>query len=300
MDFYFVEKDDGVLHLLQNDEIEEYYKGWGSVTYENKRFRGQLAYLVFDYPDLTKQVQTAKLNHESLISIARNYHEYVCPDEDCFSYESRIPFMRIRAALYGGMSISGIRIVGHHAYSLVDMDNSLNPSIGGILEVFFPRMNQTVSVPISFEFSRIFYHGSIQGSDLFFTLAAEYHDVIYKSANLKRTIQLQYSYPTGIVRPTISAGFISMKNYSGEFRRITDLETENTIYPIDDSFLYLKHLAAGGRVSLGTKFYMKGGMMPFVNFTYDYIGSKLLEENLVQSKSKTRFHFLNLQVGIFL
>lgn len=115
-EIYFAEKD-GLLTPMNNDlrstvdaEGEQYME-------HSNQYKGVLKYDFRDCPEIIRQVNRTEFNKKSLINIAKEYHEFVCKDQDCIVYEKE--FSEKRKLKYGleiGNTVTKINYSSRIAY----------------------------------------------------------------------------------------------------------------------------------------------------------------------------------------
>ena len=106
VDRYFVDKEGVDLMELTNEKVARVTKdGRKGATDSNNHIR-LLKAAFADCMDVQPQIDRAELDHESLISITRNYHDLVCDGEKCIVYQKKIDRGVIRYAPVVGVNIS--------------------------------------------------------------------------------------------------------------------------------------------------------------------------------------------------
>lgn len=84
--YYFIEKDSGKIAFLENKEILFNNKYGDAKSYNNQGYKGVLRYLYKDDEKISKHIDKAKFNSESLIKLSEKYHHDMCPDKECIVY----------------------------------------------------------------------------------------------------------------------------------------------------------------------------------------------------------------------
>lgn len=113
-DRYFLEKE-GELIELKNTEhlIERYQKDkseiGGTFVHEKKEYLGLLTYH-FQKAEMEEQIQNTKLEHKSLIRLAKNYHNKVCNTAECIIYEKRTKKVKIKFGPVFGLNHNSINM----------------------------------------------------------------------------------------------------------------------------------------------------------------------------------------------
>lgn len=91
---YYLKLDDGNLYELKNTKEIVQKKTTTSATasyeIEKKEYRGILMYYLKDCPSLRSNIEYTDLSGNSLIKIAKEYHEKTCePGEECIIFENK-------------------------------------------------------------------------------------------------------------------------------------------------------------------------------------------------------------------
>lgn len=96
---YYIEKPPS--GLVELTEKESTYDG----TYiKPSQYRGKLSALMFDCDSISEEIQNTRLSHQSLITLAKNYHRMVCTEEECVIYEKKNIRAIARIGIVAGMS----------------------------------------------------------------------------------------------------------------------------------------------------------------------------------------------------
>lgn len=85
-EYYFVDKGDGILDLLKN---EKYTNTRDGIMYEKyTREFEKVLNKTFEKSDTIKaRVKKLEIERESLISISKDYHKEVCPNNECIVFQ---------------------------------------------------------------------------------------------------------------------------------------------------------------------------------------------------------------------
>jgi hypothetical protein len=274
-EYFLLESAAGELHFLTNEEVDRYFEDKGRYKISSNKYIGQLRYIFSDYPELQRKIDRSKLSHTSLITIANEYHQYICPDEECIIYSRNLPAVSLQLALFSGLNVTGMSFSGYPFFANLGSINSNSPSVGGLLKISLPRVHEKFTIPISFEYGRSYYHKYTENSFSSNYLGNEYHDVHISSNHLKLCTGLSYTYPTGKVRPSLSAGFLFVREFSGEIRRVSDFERGSIIYSQPDEIFPMPIASYGIRLSAGLDFHPWIIFKPFLNLNYDYLTSEM-------------------------
>lgn len=184
-DHYYIEKKDAPLSEIPYEEGVK-YKDDKHFAYQSTRHMGFLKFYMQDVPEFEKRIQSIKKpEHRNLVKLAEDYHHVVCKDEECIVYEKKMPLI--------GLSFE--TVMGMLKYNEHD---KLFAEPGLLVYIWAPRSNEK----------------------LYFKTGLSYHRLFNdKEGNIfKIPLQLQYLYPSGIIRPKISIGMnlytVNLKMYT--------------------------------------------------------------------------------------
>jgi len=170
-DHYFLEKDNsGIVEIPYSEGIKhmdgkDYY-------YETKKHTLLLNHYMYETPELQKRIALmGKPEHKNLIKLAEDYHNIVCKDYSCITYEKQTP-IKIDFEVAGG--------------PVAYQDNN-SFQAGILMHLWMPRTSEN-----------IYFRTGILSSILDF-------DSI-QSRVYKIPIHLEYNYPKGRFRPIFAYG----------------------------------------------------------------------------------------------
>ncbi len=114
---FLLEKEGEYFQELKNTQNIIRVEGSDRIK-ESKEYLGFLNYAFRDYPEIQPKLNNLELSQNSLVRITRNYHDYVCTeDEPCVVYQKKIKPPVISYGIY-----SGIRF--YRFQFLIDMGSS--------------------------------------------------------------------------------------------------------------------------------------------------------------------------------
>ena len=105
---------------------------------QDLRYRGVIRYIFQEHESIAQQTDNLKFNHQSMIDIARQYHDLTCPiGEECIIFETKEDK---NINIYQFSVYSG-------TFTIFERGNSLRlaPVIGGRLNIFSPRYDNNLS-----------------------------------------------------------------------------------------------------------------------------------------------------------
>lgn len=101
---YFIETEgSGFVELTEPNRIFESDTG----TYQlPPLYPGKLVASLNEYEGINSRVAEVKLTHNSLIDLAKDYHDYVCDSVECIIFETKIKPLIFQFGLYGGLVLN--------------------------------------------------------------------------------------------------------------------------------------------------------------------------------------------------
>lgn len=134
---YYIENDSlGMQALPYMEEIRRYEgkgieKSYGYL-YESTKHNGILKLFMQDAPDVAKDIdRMTKPNHESLIKVAKKYHNIVCDGEACIIYKQS-KTLKIGVEAFAGT-------ISYNRKRSESIDNTFLPQIGVMGTIWLPR-----------------------------------------------------------------------------------------------------------------------------------------------------------------
>jgi hypothetical protein len=223
---YFIEKDDGILYQLKNEEKEivvddaHYFR-------ESKEYVGVLKYMFVNSPSISKKIENVNLNHKSLINIAKDYHKEVCDNEECIIYEKKIPNTIKSFGFLMGLGFTSFKITRNSVDSMFLGDYKskfiLYPTVGFYYRTGLPMVNEH----LSFQYEGTFSYKKSELSSLYieplynlhYTNRIEWSQFDFCNAGI-----LKYEYNKGKIRPVLQLG--GYFDYSLVSKYIRDLDVD--------------------------------------------------------------------------
>lgn len=130
---YFLEKDSsGLIRIPYEEDIR--YINNTKTFYQSKKHVGILTYYMKEAPELKSRIDLIKEpEHQNLIKLAVDYHNSVCPDQECTIYKRRIQLPNLSIEFFTGYR--GSKDYNMPAYEF-----------GGHIYIGSPRINQNMFI----------------------------------------------------------------------------------------------------------------------------------------------------------
>ncbi|RJE70350.1 hypothetical protein [Reichenbachiella sp. MSK19-1] len=235
-DHYFFDNGDGVLMELKNDKKELYKDG---VTYrqESKEYIGLLKYSFKDSPALASQMDDLKLNHQSLIKVASEYHEQVCLTEECIVFEKKRKKEGPKFGLIVGYNTVSARSKSEYVRFLdgVNFETYTYPRFGLYLKQKLSFINENIFVQYAGTYSQTKF---VSTDSVIHVTTRVYGLTLEQSSRFNNSLTFRYEFPQGIIRPTFQFG--GMFNYFVETHNVRgpesfwDLSIGQEVYEIEE------------------------------------------------------------------
>jgi len=179
-DRYFLEKEEvGLIEIPYKESVKK--QDGKHYLYTTKKHIGILNYYMKDAPRLKARIDKfGKPNHDNLITLAKNYHNMVCEDENetCIVFEDKIPKVVL---------IPELRVGLFHLNNSNDFIDENVIQYGIVLHIKMPR-----------RYNKLYAETGV--------LFAQVNSSIGKESLFKLPFHLGYQYPKGKIRPKLSYG----------------------------------------------------------------------------------------------
>lgn len=285
---YFIETE--TKEIIEISEPKELIQNDGGLYVKPSLYKGKLKYILPE-PAIYSKIEKVKLDHSSLIDLAKDYHNLVCDTEECIVYEKKEKPISVKVGLSAGISYNSFSF-GPEFYT----NFSMGKVIGLRLDVHKFRSDHS-SVQVGFIFNKFSNYSTndaispsrslstrvtYEGTDYYrapYYLPLEDFDV--NALALKIPITYNYTFSLGSkIRPYIGGGFASMV-YLNQNK---DLMV-SFIWREYGKSIPSVHLGAIGVI--GTKYMLKNGHSLFIEMTYEHTAnwnvnnySRLLNKNI--------------------
>ena len=294
---YLIEKEGEVFAELTNDEKIVYIDNIQYLKSSNKHI-GLLRATFSDCNDIYPEISHVKLEHESLIELTKNYHEFVCEDgAECIVYEKKIPAVRVKVAPVIGLNISNIKFRNSNTvYSDMDFDMSLNWAVGLNINVTLPRSNEK----ISFIYGALIENNHYYSNNVSTTNAADYYNEVNTHFfSFKNAFSLNYTYPKGKIRPIANIGGLLYLIFDQETERISEVAGRSVV----DTYIYndinYNAINGGFTIGAGLNYYLQNSKTLFFLLAYDFITGFKLEDAEEQQKEAYNITTISLKAGVY-
>ena len=271
-EYYYIEKD-GHFHELKIDEIEVDVRG-STRTMPIHSYVGVLQAALGVW-EMREDIEKAKLEHWSLIDIARDYHNYTCTDgSECIIYVKRKPLMALKVGPVVGVNLATLKMTrnwymigletGKLAKDHYKFDPLTNFTLGVNLNLSMPRTSEKLSMQMQALYAKYhFFHTYKRGST-----STELH---INSNALQMGLNFKYEYPRGKLRPTLAAGGAMMLLPDASFKKHTEYSYGRPSIEEKD----FKTTYVGFEVIPGVHYYLANEWIIFVQAQYlQYFNNK--------------------------
>lgn len=228
-DHYFLEKDSsGLVEIPYEESIQSVDNK--TYLYESKKHIGLLKYYMQDVPSFQSSIEKmGKPDHRSLVKIAENYHNKVCKDASCIIYEKKAPVLKISFEIAGGVCsgldydtrkpinkkyFQGETSAGVYSgfeYSTIGVVNNSYFQTGIITHLCLFRSNENFYLRTGILYSSVEAYNRLERQYTYEDTKLEYTEITkssdpFRMSLYKIPIQLEYVYPSGIIRPRLVYG----------------------------------------------------------------------------------------------
>jgi len=289
--YYFIEKSDGQLFELTNEE-KKYGEDGSEYTRQSNRYIGLLKYTFADCPQIFPLINKARLEDKSLIEITKKYHDYVCDDQMCIIYEKQLPVIKVTFGSFVSMNSSFLKFNNSPNYDAINFKVASYPTIGLLLNTSLPRANEKLSFHISGEFGKSYFYGTNINP-----LNTAFEEVHLHASILKVKGGFKYTYPKGKIRPTLKLGGNLLWLLNRDGRRIKDMHYNTTIIITEYRDVPVADAAFGFNADFGIDYHLSSSLVAFFNLGYESsVGSSSFFES---NSNSTIINTINLHAGIY-
>jgi len=299
---YFIEKSNGQLFELIQKQDRAFIDG-KLYQIDDKGYVGLLRYAFGDCPKIFPLLDNITLDNKSLIEATKKYHEYVCTDRKCIVYEKQMPAIKVGFGSYLSMNGSSLSFSNSRdvTYAGMEANMAFYPSIGFLLNVILPRMNEKLTFQVAAEIGKSYFYGS--GSVPFYVSSEELELHLTTATT---SLGLKYTYPKGKIRPTFAFRGNAVWILSKDDKRTVNFD--NGVDPtITDLTSFMKpNILYGYTVKAGVDYHINSTLIPFLSLGYDNsTGSKMYALGPPNSplsytaRSKAVMGTISLNAGIY-
>lgn len=213
IDRYYIESEDGLITELTNEFVKFQVDGVEYGRYTNL-FVGQMKASFGDCPEIQPKLEKATFSHKSLIKLTSQYHDYVCDDEICLIYEKPIPVVQASGGPYAGIVMTTLDFpeykgdfdadASYKWYHYYTFSKQTDYMFGLRFRFSMPRKNEKLALIVLTEFIRSEYYSYAEDQTNPGLLTQMEANAYLSTLNLMTG--LQYTYPKGRIRPTLSIG----------------------------------------------------------------------------------------------
>lgn len=270
---YLISDKKGDIYELENIKREVIINNTTHFK-DSKKYIGILKYAFSESPSISKRVEKIRLNHESLIDIAYDYHNEVCSDGECKVYKRILPKKEKKYGIIVGLNGISISEVDKGLEELdylegKQFDFKVYPSIGMFYKLNLPSLNE-----------RLYFQYEITYSRVDLTISESYLDKMYNRTHqtnvdytynaINNSVLCKYEFPKKKFKPTFQiGGFIDYffgAEYNGSYEVKLSSGTIFNSYQTDES--PFENYDLGILCGIGLKTEYKEGKELFFDFRY--------------------------------
>ena len=280
-DYYYVEKDEQFLELKIDEKEVDVEVARGIVFKESKKINSYVGILkaTLNVWEMNHKIDNARLEHASLIDIAKDYHQHVCTDgSECIVYEKRKPLIALRFTPVVGVDFSTYKMLKFNESDneMHNFDPSTNLSIGVNLNFSMPRLNEKLFLQMQAMYTKYYFFETQK-------TASSRTDIHFRSNVLQMGLAAKYEYPKGKIRPTLAAGASFIYMPDGENEEIKEYYHQDQVRSITKKTELPTKLMYGFEVVPGIHYYIAKERIIFMQLQYLRCYNQNLTANTIQS-----------------
>jgi len=255
---YYIEKDGRLLELKMDEKEVEVNGKIQIVTV--KSYVGILR-ATLNVWEMNDDFEKAKLEHSSLINIAKDYHRYACTDgSECIIYERKKPLMALRIGPTVGVDISKLKYMDRDVKKY-HLDPSTNFSVGVNLNFSIPQFNEKLFFQMQVMYTKYYFFDT-------FETPQKATDVHIRSHVLQTGLAIKYEYPKGKWRPVFAAGGATIIMPDATIEELTDNLSSQGIRPSVEKKDFSTKFMYGFEIIPGVHYYLSSKRIIFVQMQY--------------------------------
>lgn len=260
---YYVQKEGEKILELHNTKKDENVSNF-VISMEQKEYIHELVLLLKDYPELYSQIEGSIYNDESLVKIAKSFHNLICKNEKCIVYERP---KRKKIITYGFISdfyssrLNLTKIIDINYLSFNQM-KTMNTLAGGLFlnvsnfDLFSPRFSTLIEA----EYLHPYFQNVIG-------------DTLVAFNQLRTSFQLKYSIPIKKFFPKASIGLIYNLRGKNEFENrilLVKMDEYTSGYYNLAYYLNTNHHQFGFTSMIGTDYFLTEKLSCSLSLKYEY------------------------------
>jgi hypothetical protein len=262
---YYVEKNTIFIELKNTQRTK--VNNEGSFVGDSYEYVGTLNYLFSDCEGFNYDLMKVGINERSLINVFDFY--YKCIGSAYTTYKEEKEWLKTKFDIEGGLvnsklEFSYLKSLG--VTSTMYSELSLNPSFGSTLLIHSPRVNERVAFQLKLLFIPSKYN--IYFSEDFGNSSVE-NDIFINLLQANIPFGFRYTYLTNCISPYIGGGFTTTFNISPDFKRTSEVQTQNEVRTFVSYEQGFKSIQFGGWLELGARGHIISGMDLFLSLRYE-------------------------------
>lgn len=234
---YHIKKDTTFIDL--ESRIKR-VKVHGKVTYqEQSKWKGMLSYLISDcLKNPANLVSNIKLDERGLVKLLVKYNK--CSNKHFLAYKIKKPWVKIAYGATIGITQSNILVTAKQR-SFARFGNSftsIDPSLGLIAELIFPRLTEKASIQAELSISKPSYSSLVKIEKY----PPQIHDIFIDLTTLSIPLSLKYSFLKDKYNFYLQAGTNFDVHVDSKTKILTEEIVDNvvTTYPEKPAFVINK------------------------------------------------------------
>ncbi len=296
-DYYYLEKGGNLIELKK--ERKEIKIGGKRLIKTYNYYIGVLK-ATLNVREMNNEIEKSKLDHKSLINIAKDYHQYTCTDgNECIVYEGKKPLIAARIGPVIGGDLIIFQLKDNH--DKYDFSKDMSASIGANVNFWMPWINEKLFLQLQVLYTQYRIKGSYQ--DQTQTQIPFIGDVCIRSNILNTGLALKYEYPKKKWQPTIAVGGVFSYWANGKRDDIINYyPNEKQAYSTQVTNDFPAKSMFGFEIIPGVHYHFKGRNILFFQFRYAYCFSKKETDLPIPGRLRKNTHIvqsIGLSTGMY-
>jgi hypothetical protein len=204
---YFIASSKGeMLELYKSSDKKVEIDGVMYLKNDN-RYYGALNYALGDCAELRSEFETTELNHKSLISLVKRYHDYKCTDQSCIVYTKNSQPLMFKISPVAGYAVSSLSFLKNEEFDRYKFKKGKSFVWGIDCEFRLSDMNERISVVLGAHVNYDYFYGAYnEGIGDFTNKGVLFNDCHLNRLNLTNSFSVKRIWPHGKYRMYVVAG----------------------------------------------------------------------------------------------
>lgn len=239
---HFIIKKSGIESgILESEESKKTING-KTVFVKDTRWKGIISLLTSDCPEISNELSDLTLDKGSLVRFVTTYN--ICRRAPYIEYQSEKRWTKLEYGVSAGLTLNSINFSykGHEFDYCEGKFNSLDPSVGLLLTVSSPRINEKIALQTEINFSKSHFYSFVKTQQFSSTA---YHDTFIDLTTLSVPVSIRYLLSDSYYKVFLNAGVAPAFNLEAGTKAISEYQDDNTVERVTREAFEVNRLHTG-------------------------------------------------------